>query len=98
MKPTPPAPAVIDELGAVKAKIAALIVEETKLKQQLVVYFKATGVKEFYGELFNATVSQFEQETLDMVAVRKKLSAQFIDAHTKKTPVIQVRVNAKKRG
>ena len=97
MNPTPPAPSVVDDLGKIKAKIATLIVEEDKLKQQLVVYFKATSVKEFYGELFNATVSEFDLKTLDMGAVKKKLSAQFIAAHTKKTPVIKVLVTAKKR-
>ncbi len=97
MKPTPPAPAIIDELGRVKAQIAALIKQETKLKQKLIIYFQATEMCDFHGELFDATVSEYDKKVLDMKAVRKQLSPQFIRAHTSLTPAIRVLVTAKKR-
>jgi hypothetical protein len=97
VKPEPPAPAIIDELGVVKAQIALLVKQEDKLKQQLIDYFQATQVNEFHGELFDATVSEYDKKTLDMKAVRKQLSPQFIRAHTSKTPIVRVLVMAKKR-
>jgi hypothetical protein len=48
------------------------------------------------GELFRVTVTNAVRETLDMEAVREKLSPQFIRAHTKETFYTTVRVTARK--
>lgn len=97
MKPKPPAPSTVDELGTIKAQIAVLIEEESRLKHILTDYYQDTGIKEFHGELFDATVSEYDKEVLDMAAVKEKLSPQFIRAHTSLTHVVRVGVTAKKR-
>ena len=84
---------VVDQLGAVKAQIAALTRTEKTLKDQLV----AQGPGEYNGKLFRATVSEYDRETLDMEAVRAKLSPQFIAAHTTTTECTTVRVTAQVR-
>jgi hypothetical protein len=81
----------IDRLGVVKAQLAALKREEDELKAVLV----ENGPGAYEGDLYRATVSQFDKETLDMDAVREKLSPQFIRAHTNVTPVTAVRVVAR---
>jgi hypothetical protein len=49
----------------------------------------------FEGETFRVSVSLSQRETLDMEAVRKHLSPQFIRAHTQLTDVTTVRVSAR---
>jgi hypothetical protein len=85
---------LVDQLGRLQAQIADLEAKEKALKAALV----AAGVGAYEGELFRATVSASERSTLDMAAVREKLSPQFLRAHTKVTPVNTVRVSAKKDG
>lgn len=79
---------VVDALGHVLAEAAKLGAKEKALKQIL----KAHGDGSYSGVLFDATVSTSERDTLDMDAVRAKLSAQFIQANTDTTQVITVRV------
>jgi uncharacterized Zn finger protein len=84
---------VVDSLGALKAHIAQLTAEETVLKDILI----ARGKAEYNGAIYRATVSTTERETLNMDAVRAKLSAQFIRAHTDTSAVTSVRVVARIR-
>jgi hypothetical protein len=82
---------MIDSLGVLKAKIAELENEEKAIK-------KALGDLEpgaYEGELFRLSISESERETLDMKAVREKLSPQFIAAHTNVTKVRTLRVAAR---
>lgn len=82
---------MIDELGHVKAEIARLKVIEEAIKQQLI----DAGPGAYEGDLFRATVSECSVEKLDMVAVRNKLTAQFIRAHTSVTNFFRVNVKAR---
>lgn len=82
----------VDRLGLLMAEIARLEKEANKLKAAL----KEHGAGIISGDLYQATVSVSERETLDMDAVRAKLSAQFIRAHTRTTEVVAVRVAARK--
>ena len=82
---------VIDQLGEIKAKIAMLEAEEKKLIDAV----KANGPGAYEGDLFRATVSESERATLDLEAVRKKLSRQFILANTNYKKVTTVRVVAR---
>ena len=84
--------ATIDELGTLKAKIAELKKREDELKDIL----ESAGVTKAEGELFRVTITESVRETLDMEAVRAKLSPQFIRAHTKETHYTTVRVSARK--
>jgi hypothetical protein len=81
----------VDALGAVKAEMAALAEREKALKAALI----EMGDGEYDGVMFRATVSTAERRTLDMKAVREKLSPQFIAAHTNVAEVTTVRVVAR---
>ena len=81
----------IDRLGNVKAQIAALKKEEDALKAVLI----DNGPGAYEGDTWRATVSVADRETLDMEAVREKLTPQFIRAHTNVTEVTSVRVVAR---
>ena len=83
--------ATIDALGALKAQIAALEIKEKELK-------KALGDLKpgaYEGELFRLSISVSNRETLDMKAVREKLTPQFITAHTNVTEVRTLKVSAR---
>jgi N-methylhydantoinase B/oxoprolinase/acetone carboxylase alpha subunit len=81
----------IDRLGDVKAQIAALKKEEETLKAVLI----ENGVGAYEGDTWRATVSVAERSNLDLDAVREKLSAQFLRAHTTVTEVTSVRLTAR---
>jgi len=83
--------ATIDALGALKAQIADLEIQEKALKKALADI--APGAYE--GELFRLSISQSVRCTLDMDAVREKLSPQFIAAHTRETEVRTLKVSAR---
>ena len=82
---------IVDQLGALKARIVELETQEKALRNALI----ARGDGAYEGQLFRATVSSTMRCTLDMDAVRAKLSPQFIAAHTRETPVQAVRVAAR---
>lgn len=82
---------LVDELGALKAQQAALAQREKAIKEILT----ASGQLDFDGAAYRATISVSQRETLDMQAVRAKLSDQFIRAHTYVTEVISLRVSAR---
>ena len=85
---------LVDDLGVLQAQIAELEGKAKVIKDTL----KAEGAGAYEGDLFRATVSVSDRETLDMKAVREKLSPQFISAHTKVTSVACVKVSAKVNG
>ena len=82
---------IIDDLGALKARIADLEVQEKALKQALADLTPGA----YEGDLFRLSVSESERETLDMKAVREHLSRQFLAAHTNVTSVRTLRVAAR---
>lgn len=81
----------IDALGALKAQIAELQVQERALKAAL--DDLAPGAYE--GNTFRVSISDSVRATLDMDAVRAKLSPQFIAAHTRETEVRTIKVSAR---
>src|SRR5262245_41865195 len=80
--------ATIDRLGYLRAEIAALKIQEKALQSVLI----EQGPGAYEGEEFRATVSVSDRASLDMAAVRAKLSPQFIRANTSYTSVTMVRV------
>ena len=91
---------LVDQLGALKARIAALTQDEASLKAQL----RELGVREAEGELFRATVVTAETETRDEAfkalieqLVARHTSAQYRAAHTKRGEKVSVRVVARTR-
>ena len=80
----------IDALGEVKAQIANLEAQEKALRDQIA----ARGEGAYEGELFRASVSITERESIDWKAIAAKLepSRQLITAHTSAKEVTTVRV------
>lgn len=83
---------LVDRIGDLAAKIAPLAEKLEELKAELA----AKGRGHYEGTRYDATVSVFDRVTLDMKAVRSKLSSQFIRAHSTKSVVVQVRTTARK--
>ena len=83
----------IDTLGELQVRIAKLETEAKALKAVLV----EVGPGKYEGDKFKVVVTQAStRDTLDMKAVRAKLSPQFIAAHTTITNVSpSVRVSAR---
>jgi DNA-binding LytR/AlgR family response regulator len=81
----------VDRIAELSAAITALNAE----KQELIDLLKAEGEGKYYGTKHYVVVSRSERPTLDMRAVKKKLSRQFkklsrqfIVAHTRVTEVL----------
>ena len=81
----------IDTLGHLLAQIADLTKRADAIKSSL----RELGDGAYEGELFRVSVSTSQRETLDMKAVREKLSPQFIRAHTNVTDVVTVKCAAR---
>ena len=82
---------LVDEIGALRAQLAG----PQKTLKALEAQLKAFGTGTYQGVLWDANVSSHTRETLDMDAVRAKLSPQFLTAHTNETEVTTLRVTAK---
>ena len=74
----------VDQIAALSAKIADLNEEKKALIESL----KAEGEGRYCGTEHYLQVSVSKRSTLDPVAVRNKLSRQFIAAHTRVTEVV----------
>lgn len=81
----------IDALGDIRAQIAELTIKEKALKEAL----GDLKPGNYEGDIFRVSITQVDRETLDMKAVREKLSPQFIAAHTNVTPVRTIKVAAR---
>lgn len=81
----------IDQLGRIQAQIADLQNAETELKE----YLGSLLPGPYEGRFFAVNVSKYSGSKLDMKAVKAKLSAQFIRAHTTTYPVTRVTVTAR---
>ena len=81
----------IDTLGELNAQIAELQTQAKAIKDSL----GDLKPGAYEGELFRLTLSQSIRETLDMDAVREKLSPQFITAHTRQTEVRTFKLGAR---
>jgi hypothetical protein len=83
--------ATIDAYAIICAKITELEKQKAAVKKTL--DFLDVGAHE--GDKFTLTVSESERNTLDMEAVREKLSRQFIQANTTTTQVRSFRTKAR---
>jgi len=83
----------VDELGSIKAKIAELKNLEDQLKKSLI----DSGLTAAEGQLFRASVSRSQVETVDWCAVAARLdpSIQLITAHTRVRERTTVRCTAR---
>jgi hypothetical protein len=82
---------LVDELGALKAQIAELSAREKEITNLL----KASNEAAIDGDLFRATISDSERETLDSKLVRELLTPEQVVSCTKTTFVTTVRVGAR---
>lgn len=83
----------VDELGKLKAQIAALCEKESEIKVLLI----DSGVSEIDGYKYRATVSVSERETLNSERVRALLTPSQLAKVTDKRTVTAVRVCARTR-
>jgi hypothetical protein len=83
----PPAQ-LADQLGALKAEIAALEVREKTLRDELL----RRGVTEAEGALFSATITQAVRWTLESKIVKAEMGASWWDARCRQTLVTTVAV------
>jgi len=81
----------IDTLGDLNAQIAELQTKVKAIKDSL----GDLKPGAYEGQLFRLTLSHSIRETLDMDAVREKLSPQFITAHTRQTEVRTFKLGAR---
>jgi hypothetical protein len=92
---------IIDEYGLLAAQIADLEAKRDALKQRLIAgEGLAKGGKDGpayvgEGQLFRVSVTKGVRESLDIAAVRQKLSPQFIRANTIATEFVSVRCVAR---
>jgi hypothetical protein len=85
--------ALVDELGALKARIADLTDREKVLKTAL----SESGYSEIDGALFRATVTWTERATLDTETVRSILTEAQQQQCTRVTEIKTVRIVGRKR-
>ena len=84
----------VDALGELKAQIADLEAQEKALRDSIA----ELGAGAYDGDLFRASVSIADRETIDWRAIAEKLapSRQLVTAHTSAKTVTTVRVVARK--
>lgn len=82
-----------DELGQVKARIAELEKEETRLRDQLVEF----GAEAVEGSLFRVTVSRYESESINWkeIAAELKPTPKLVAKHTTTKERVTVKVNSR---
>lgn len=83
---------LIDKFGLLSAQIAELELRKKEVRDALI---KNLGEGAHEGELFRVSISTSERSTLDMAAVRAKLTPQFIKAHTTVSDVTVVKATAR---
>jgi hypothetical protein len=77
-----------DQLGTVKAEIAALEDREKNLRDELI----RRGVSECQGAAFGASVTQAVRWTLNTQAVKAEMGPPWYDAHCRQSSVTTVSV------
>lgn len=87
----------IDQLGDIRAQIADLVAVEKALIEEV----KALGPGAHEGGLFRATVTESVRETISSADMKAKLESLGVDGrwfahHTKVSPVVTVRVVARR--
>ena len=78
----------VNKLAEVRAEIAHL----KEVEAEYVRAIKESGAGTYEGEEHYVVVSESERSSLDIKAVRKKLSRQFIKAHTTTTSVVTLKL------
>jgi hypothetical protein len=78
----------VNKLAEVRAEIAHL----KEVEAGYVCAIKESGAGTYEGEEHYVVVSESERSSLDIKAVRKKLSRQFIKAHTITTSVVTLKL------
>ena len=79
---------IVNEIATLKAQIAELS-KDLKAKESVL---KEIGSGEYKGSEHYIVISEATRKTLDMKAVRAKLSRQFIQANTNETDYLTVKI------
>ena len=85
---------LVDDLGKLKAKIAALKASEDALKAELRDRATRTAIE---GRFYRATITRGQVTRVDYKAILAKLepSPQLLSAHTRKAEQVTIRVVAR---
>lgn len=85
---------LVDELGVLRAQLAALKDDEAALRQELL----ESGVTEAEGNLFRAVVVESDRKTIDWQKIAKLLkpSRQLIAGNTRRSTSTSIRINARR--
>ena len=88
-------PFLVDRIGELRAKIAALQEQAAAVEDNLKLY----GTGEYEGVKFRATVKDSERTTVAWKAIAEKLEAsrQLVTAHSTTKACTTLRVTARKR-
>ena len=78
----------VDKLAKIRSQMDDLKKQEAEIVNSL----KSQGTGTYEGTEHYAVVSEVTRKTLDMKAVRAKLSRQFIQANTNESTSIQLRL------
>mgnify|MGYP003134003888 CR=1 FL=1 len=78
----------VNRVAALRAQIAEMAKEE----KDLIAEMKVFGSGVYQGTEHYIVVSESNRKTLDMKAVRAKLSRQFIQANTKETSTLVAKI------
>ena len=84
--------ALVDRLGYLKAEQSELNGKIKDVQEKLI----RMGVERAEGQLFRVAIFTTVRKVLDMDAVRRKLTPQFLRAHTSETEYTTVKVSARK--
>lgn len=82
---------LIDDYGLLCAIAAEIEIKKKDMKAQL----EALGEGAHEGTFFRVTITKCTKETLNMEAVKAKLSRQFIQANTRETNYFLIRAGAR---
>lgn len=82
----------VDALGELKAKLAPHLKRLAELQDMI----KARGDGSYKGTKYEATVTEYDQQRLDVEACRAALSRQFIKGHSHTNHVVRIEVRARK--
>lgn len=91
--------AKIDKLGYLKAQIADLQKQAKELNNEVVQELDQRGLSSYDGALFQAAVVKQERKTVNWqkIALKFNPSVQLIAGNTKVTPVVSLKLSARKQ-
>lgn len=83
---------LVDELGLLKAQISELQGREKAIKERLI----SSGADSYDGDAYHVAIVKSQRSSLDAEMVKAMLTSEQVEAATKVTDVVSVRVTSRK--